>query len=44
MDIKRPVWGDGDLELEEFVDPALVLWCRIGEVPLGVLGELLERF
>jgi len=30
--------------LEEFVDSALVLWCGVGEVPFGVLGELLECF
>ena len=44
LDVECPVWGDGDVELEEFIDSALVLRCRVGEVPFGILGDLLEGF
>jgi len=44
LDVQCPVGGDGDAELEQFVDSPLVLWCRVGEVALGVLGELLGSF
>ena len=43
-DVEGSVGGDGDAELEQLVDAPLVLWCRGGEVPSGVSGEVPECF
>ena len=44
VDLEAAVRGDVDAELEELVDPALVLGGGVGQVGLGVGGELVERF
>jgi len=44
VDLEAAVRGDLDAEPEQLVDSALVLRCRVGELGLGVGGELVEGF